>query len=96
MYPHEYILVSDFCAGHGISVQMAYQLKHYGLIEITDRQGILYMKHEDLQKAEKIIRLHADLEINFEGIQVIDQLLTRLDEMQTELNRLKNTLGRYE
>jgi hypothetical protein len=54
------------------------------------------MSHEELSKAEKIVRLYKDLDINLEGIEVINQLLYRIEILQGEIISLKNRLRLYE
>lgn len=92
----EFISVSDFCLGHDISYGLMVDLKEYGLVEIIEKRDTWYIATEELPKAEKILRLHSELDINLEGIEVITQLLQRLEEMQNEMTRLKNRLRLYE
>lgn len=43
-----------------------------------------------------MIRIHQDLEVNPEGIDVIFNLLRKVDELKNELAAAKNKLRRYE
>ncbi|MDX1760458.1 MAG: chaperone modulator CbpM, partial [Arenibacter algicola] len=54
-----------------------------------------YLPIQQLPKAEKILRLHSDLDINLEGIAVITRLLKRMEKMQNEITQLKNKLDLY-
>lgn len=92
----EHILISDFCASHGISHTFLYELHENGLIQIIRRQEHIYLPLEELPKAEKMLRLHTDLNINMEGVEVIARLLDRLEEMQAKIDRLQHRLDRYE
>ena len=91
-----FITVTEFCASHGISHTLVVELKEYGLVEIIEERNTLYMPLEELPKVEKILRLYSDLDINLEGIEVITQLLERMDQMQEEMLRLRNRLRLYE
>lgn len=90
------ISVTDFCAGHNISRTLIIELREYGLVKIVEEQQMLYIPIEELPKTEKILRLHSDLDINLEGVEVITQLLDRMEDMQNEMRRLRNRLRLYE
>lgn len=92
----EYIEVNEFCASHGITSQFMLELHEYGLIEIIQKKDAHYLLYKELPKAEKIIRLYSDLDINLEGIEVIHDLLERIERMQHEIVSLKNKLRFYE
>lgn len=91
-----YIAVNEFCERHGITLHFVKQLHEHGMIEIVQRKNIHYISHEELPKAEKILRLYSDLDINLEGIEVIDLLLARIERMKEEIILLRNKLGLYE
>jgi hypothetical protein len=59
------------------------------------KENTHYLPIQQLPKAEKILRLHSDLDINLEGIAVITRLLNRMEKMQNEITRLKNKLDLY-
>jgi hypothetical protein len=90
------ITVTDFCKSHRISKALIIEFKEYGLVELIEQEDSLYIPKGELPKAEKILRLHSELDINLEGIEVITQLLNRVEEMQNEMTRLRNRLGLYE
>ncbi|MDE3740847.1 chaperone modulator CbpM [Maribacter polysaccharolyticus] len=96
MEKYNYIAVSEFCASHGISSEFILELHEYGLIEIIEEKDAHYLLYTELPKAEKIIRLYSDLDINLEGIEVIHDLLDRIERMQNEIISLKNKLRFYE
>jgi hypothetical protein len=43
-----------------------------------------------MQKLEKFVRLHYDLDINLEGIETINYLLEKIEKMQREILELRN------
>lgn len=92
----ELITVADFCKSHRISQALVVEFKEYGLVEIVEQRNTLYMPLTELPKAEKILRLHSELDINLEGVEVITKLLIRMEEMQNEMTRLRNRLRLYE
>jgi len=96
MEQYNYIEVNEFCVSHGVTSQFMIQLHEFGLIEIFQKANVQYLSNEELPKAEKIIRLYSDLDINLEGIEVIHDLLERIEHMQGEIVSLKNKLRIYE
>jgi hypothetical protein len=65
------------------------------LINVISNEGNDYLSTEKLNELEKIIRLHYDLDVNMEGIDVIMHLLNQLEVAQQEANELKNQLKFY-
>ena len=96
MEQFNYIAVKDFCFSHGISTQFMFELYEFGLIEVITKKDGDYILYEELPRVEKILRLHADLNINLEGIAVIRELLDRIELMQEENISLRNKLRFYE
>ncbi|EAR01749.1 chaperone modulator CbpM [Maribacter sp. HTCC2170] len=96
MKKYEYVEVRKFCLGHGIETKFMLELHEFGLIELIHVKDLQYLALNEIAKAEKIIRLYSDLDINLEGIQVIHDLLGRLEKKQNEIIMLKNKLSNYE
>lgn len=95
MEEQELILVNEFCLHHQVEVNFIYSLQDYGLIEVVNREGNIYVSSEQLSELEKIIRLHYDLNVNMEGIDVILHLLKQLEAVQQEASELRNQLKFY-
>ena len=96
MIPKNLISISDFCTSHQISRALIVAFRSYGLIQIVEQKDNWYLSIDELPKAEKILRLHAELDVNLEGIEVITQLLIGIEDMQSEIIRLRNRLALYE
>lgn len=92
----EFIALSDFCESHDITSTFVIELQEYGLIQVVNRNNDIYIPIQELPKAEKIVRLYLDLDINLEGIEVIENLLEKMQNMQREITLLKNHLRLYE
>jgi hypothetical protein len=90
------ISIRDFCSSHNIEIAFISSLEENQLIELIKIEQSAYIPVNELQKLEKLVRLHYELDINLEGIETILHLLTRIDNMQGELRMLKNRLGLYE
>ena len=92
MNKEELILIDLFCQHHGIEVNFISALKEYGMIEIIIIEEQEYFSLEQLSSIEKIIRLHNDLEINLEGIDIILNLLNQIDDFKSQLIVTQNKL----
>jgi chaperone modulatory protein CbpM len=90
------ISASEFCVYHNIEFAFLSNLKEFGLIEIVQVQQTDYIPEEQLERLERMIRLHRELEINPEGIDTIDHLLEKLNRLQEEVIMLRNRLRLYE
>ena len=49
-----------------------------------------YILPDEVHKLEKLVSLHYDLDINIEGIETINHLLEKIEDMQNEIIKLKN------
>jgi hypothetical protein len=89
------IPAQEFCSHHHVEMKFIYSLREYGLIDVISNEGNDYVSAERLSELEKIIRLHYDLDVNMEGIDVILHLLKQLDDAEHELSQLKSQLKFY-
>ena len=88
----ELIPAEDFCMYNNIEYSFIHSLENSGLISITSVEQTTYLSAGQLQKLEKFARLHYDLDINIEGIETINYLLEKIEEMQKEILNLKNSI----
>ncbi|MEO6252647.1 MAG: chaperone modulator CbpM [Ferruginibacter sp.] len=95
MQTEEMIIVHEFCIHHNIQLSFVRALKDSGLIELTIVEEKLCMPQTQLPNLEKLVRLY-ELDINLEGIETITYLLSRMNDMQQEIQRLNNRLSIYE
>lgn len=89
------IPVREFCIHHQIEMSFIYSLREYGLVDVISNEGNEYLSADKLNELEKIIRLHYDLDVNMEGIDVILHLLKQLEDAEYELNYAKKQLKVY-
>lgn len=96
MQEHELIPAQEFCTHYHVELNFIYSLQEYGLVEIVTTEGNDYVAADRLNELEKIVRLHYDLNVNVEGIDVILHLLKQLEDAQIEANELRNRLKFYQ
>jgi hypothetical protein len=95
MQEYELISAQEFCSHHHVEMNFIYSLQEYGLVQVISNEGNDYVSAGRLNELERIVRLHYDLNVNMEGIDVILHLLKQLEEAQEEANTLKNQLRFY-
>ncbi len=86
------ITISQFCEIYEIPSDFIESLQKYELIELIRAENTAYIHNEQVAQIEKFMRLHYDLNINFEGLDVIHNLLNQLETLQQEIILLKNKL----
>lgn len=86
------IRIEYFCEQYNVEFSFIKQLKESGLINLVVVEESNYLSTEDLKGLEKLIRLHYELGINLEGIDVVSNLLNQLEDLQQELTAAKNKL----
>jgi len=84
------IPADDICRHHEVDFTFIISLKEAGLIAFEEVNQTSFIPENELQKLEKMIRLHEELEINVAGIDAISHLLERIENMQEEIRVLKN------
>ncbi|MEO8819282.1 MAG: chaperone modulator CbpM [Ginsengibacter sp.] len=91
MEKEDLIPAADFCIYHNIEYSFITSLEDSGLITVTSVEKSSYISSDEIQKLEKFVRLHYDLDINIEGIETINYLLEKIENMQKEILQLKNS-----
>lgn len=91
-----YIPVIQLSRHYQIELTFFDELEQVGLIEITAYEEQMCISIDKLGDLEKMIRIHQQLHINLEGVDVVFNLLQKVDELKTELAAAKNKLRLYE
>ena len=86
------ISIHQFCDHHKIEHTLIFSLNEHDLVQLILLDNVAYIHFDEIPILEKIIRLHFDLSINFEGIGVIIQLLNKNERLEEELTRLRQKL----
>ncbi len=86
------ITIEYFCEQYNVELAFVNELKESGLINLVIVEESSYLSTEDLKEIEKLIRLHYELGVNIEGIDVIANLLNQIASLQQELTVARNKL----
>ena len=90
------IVLDEFCTSHQIEISYIHSLEQHGIIQTIIVDKKTYLSADELSHLERIVRLHRELDINPEGIDVINNLLHQMEIMQNEINDLRNKLRFFE
>ena len=96
MTEEHFISITTICRQYEIDFTFVDSLKRMGLIqvEIIEEDPCIHADH--IGNLEKIIRLHQDLNVNLEGIDVVLHLLEKERTLRSEVTALRNRLRLYE
>ena len=90
------IPTQTLCSQYNIENSFFDALNQMGLIQIEIRKNTQFIHQDQIGALEKIIRLHHELNVNLEGIDVVFNLLEKEKKLRDELNAIKNRLRLYE
>ncbi len=83
------IILEELIQNSKIEPSFIVLLEDEGLIEITIVEGKQYIHESQLSDLERFANLYYELSINIEGIDVIHNLLKKMDNMEHELYELR-------
>nr|WP_315029472.1 chaperone modulator CbpM [uncultured Chryseobacterium sp.] len=78
---------------YNIEITFFDELVDYGLLHIQVENDIHYLMYEDLPDLEKFANWHYDLEINLPGMEVIYNMLKKLEALKRRNRELINKLS---
>lgn len=90
------IPVETLCSHYEIEFSFINSLYQTGLIELTFIEEMHFIEEEHVADLEKMIRLHSELNINIEGIDVVFNLLEKEKQLKDQIIDLKKKLKLYE
>lgn len=86
------VLVETLCTHYELEVSFFESLEEIGLVILVRESDEVYIAEEKVTDLEKVLRLHKELDVNLEGIDVIFNLLGKVESLQTELTLAKQRL----
>ncbi|WMI69802.1 chaperone modulator CbpM [Mangrovimonas sp. YM274] len=91
-----YIPIATLCTSYDITISFLEELEDIGLISIITIEKQYYLDTDSLSSLDKVLRMQRELNLNIEGIDIVFNLLQKVDALQIELNNLQNRLRLYE
>jgi len=95
MNTKDLIPIEQFCKIYEIEFSFISSLNDFGLIELIYIDKDEFIELEKIQEVERIIRLHNELGVNLEGIDIITNLIEKIDNLQKRLHSVQNQLDIY-
>jgi len=89
------IEVEQFCVHYNIPSSFIDSLGSFELVKIIEVKNSKHLQVDDIRKVEKLMRLHYDLKVNFEALDVIENLTNQINSLQSEIHQLKNKIEFY-
>lgn len=90
------IPLTQLCLHYQVELSFFSSLNEIGLIEIETIEQSQFLHPDKINDVEKMIRLYHELNVNLEGIDVVFNLLQKVEALQDELISVKNRLQAYE
>lgn len=81
--------IVDICQSNRVERTFIQELHHNGLIQIIVEKEQEYIHEEQIPQLERFISLHYDLDVNIQGIEVVHNLLQRIEQLQQQVELLK-------
>ncbi|PWJ59605.1 MerR-like DNA binding protein [Dyadobacter jejuensis] len=91
-----FIPIDQLCSHYHIELTFFNALSEEGLIEVETVQSVTYVHRDQIAHLERLIRLHQELELNIEGIDIALHLLNKIEYLQQELQEVRTRLYLYE
>lgn len=96
MQPNHLIPISEFCIYYQVEIAFVQALEQQGLVETIAVNESVYVESDQLVQLEKLVRLHKELSIHPDDLDVVVNLLERLEGLQHQIGQLQNRLIFYE
>ncbi len=78
---------------YNIEVSFFDELVDSGLLHIQTENEIRYLRYEDLPSFERFANWHYDLDINLPGLEVIHDMLKKMEDLKQRNRELMNKLS---
>lgn len=95
MSEKDILKLEKFCELYEVPTSFVDSLNQFELIRLTTIDDEMYIENEEFPIIEKYIRMHYDLDINMEGLDVINNLLQKIEALKKQVVLLENELKYY-
>ncbi len=84
----EKISRDDVVKHYNIEIHFLDSLEEFGLLKTFEEDHIKYIYYEELPNLERFANWHYDLEVNLPGLEIIHDLLLKMDNLLKENRNL--------
>lgn len=78
----------ELVAMYQVEIAFFDSLEEAGLLITENENNVKYLRYEHLGAFERFANWHYDLEVNLPGLEIIYELLRKLEEVQSENRKL--------
>jgi hypothetical protein len=96
MEKEAYIPVQQLCEHYHVEISFIDELREEGLIEIVEVERSTCLSHKQLALFEKILRINRELQVNVQGVDIVLNLLRKMEKLEKEVISLRNRMRIYE
>ncbi len=96
MSQENFIPAQTLCMHYNIEISFVREMGNMGLIQLELIEQDQFIHQDEIGTLEKILRLHHELNMNLESIDVVLNLLEKEQALREEVAALKNRLRLYE
>lgn len=89
----EKISREDLVKIYNIEITFFDSLEESGLLKTEIQDDVKYLLYEELPAFERFANWHYDLEVNIPGIEMIHELISKLEKIKLENHRLLQKLN---
>ncbi|GAB3643644.1 chaperone modulator CbpM [Spirosoma arcticum] len=90
------ISAHEFFTYHQLEMGFVVALEEQGMLETITIGPVRYLHPDQLGPLERLIRLHRELAVHVEDLDIVIHLLERLEQAQEQVDQLQNRLAFYE
>ncbi|WP_114751018.1 chaperone modulator CbpM [Pleomorphovibrio marinus] len=83
----ELIALDFFCRHCRVEISFVKRLSEFGLVELVEEEDNFFIPSYEIGHLERLSRLHYDIGINTEGLEAIQHLLDKIEQLQTRLKK---------
>lgn len=84
----EKISHSDLVKYYNIEIHFLDSLEEFGLLKTFEEDHVKYIYYEELPNLERFANWHYDLEVNLPGLEIIQNLLKKMEVLLSENRNL--------
>lgn len=88
----EYISIKSLASFHNLDENLLLEIVEYEIVPIKRTRSEVMISSEYLDEFERALRLHLDLGVNLQGVDIICRMRNQIREMQDEIARLNRLL----
>jgi len=90
------ITINEFAEFHQVTIELIKEFADFGLVHIKQVERQYCIDPGQMERCERAIRIHKDLGVNMEGIEIILDMREKHDELLQELKYLRHQLKKHE